>query len=498
MRSKLILILIAVVLYQLDGLSQTPNATSQPQKKIALVIGNGNYINSTLANPENDARAIRDMLINLGFEVSEYENLNQKKMKEAIDEFGKKLNKDVIGVFYYAGHGLQTKGYNYLIPVDVELTSEAQIEYDCVQADRVLSLMEEAQTKLNIIILDACRNNPFERSWNRSASGIGLASMKAPSGTLIEYATQPGNTASDGGGKNGLFTSAILESIILPNLTATQMFQNVRSIVSQKSDKQQIPWETSSLIGDFIFNPKILSIQKLDSTDIPKVNVEKRIGLIIGNSIYKGDSLKLKNPVNDANLIGRVLKELDFEISIITNASKEQMVQEINTFFQKIKDYDVCLIYYSGYGLQFSGQNYFIPVSANLNKLSDCETEAISLNNIIDRFSNFRKQVKIIISDASRTSKLRSWISKSDQGFAFINAPNNSILGYSTSPGKTVNEVTNMYSLYASNLSRNIMISQPIEEAFATTRKEVEIESGRTQTPWEITSLTSNFFFKKK
>jgi hypothetical protein len=229
---------------------QTDNST---KKRIALLIGNGAYLNSILANPENDAREFKNELIRFGFDVFEYENLNQIQMKKAIDEFGVKLKNYDVGLFYYAGHGIQSKGINYLIPVDAILGSEQQIEYDCVQADRILGAMEASGAKVNIMILDACRNNPFERSWTRTISGKGLAYMNAPSGTLIAYATAPGSTASDGSGKNGLYTSAILESIKIPNLTILQMFQNVRSIVSQKSNKQQIPWESTSLTGDFYF-----------------------------------------------------------------------------------------------------------------------------------------------------------------------------------------------------------------------------------------------------
>jgi WD40 repeat protein len=231
-------------------LSDSNNST---QKRIALLIGNGTYLNSSLANPENDAREFKNALLQFGFEVLEFENLNQSQMKKAIDEFGQKLKNYDVGLFYYAGHGIQSKGYNYLIPVDASLSSELQVEYDCVQADRVLGVMEASGTKVNILILDACRNNPFERSWTRAVSGKGLAYMNAPSGTLIAYATAPGSTASDGSGKNGLYTSAILESIKIPNITILQMFQNVRSIVSQKSNKLQIPWESTSLTGDFYF-----------------------------------------------------------------------------------------------------------------------------------------------------------------------------------------------------------------------------------------------------
>jgi uncharacterized protein (TIGR02145 family) len=227
----------------------------QPQKRLALVIGNGNYLGSTLANPENDAKAMANVLKRLGFEVEEYEDLSQSKMKKAIDEFGAKLKGKDVGLFYYAGHGIQSNGINYLIPVDAELSFEKQVEYDCVQLDRILAFMEESETKTNIIILDACRNNPFEKNWSRSIGEKGLAFMNAPKGSFIAYATSPGSTASDGGGRNGLYTSAILESIIAPDLTINQIFQKVRTIVIQKSNQQQTPWDASSLTGDFYFIP---------------------------------------------------------------------------------------------------------------------------------------------------------------------------------------------------------------------------------------------------
>jgi hypothetical protein len=223
-------------------------------KRLALVIGNSNYSNMPLTNPVNDARDMKAALEQYGFDVIKYENLTQAQMKKAMDEFGEALKKYEVGLFFYAGHGIQAKGYNYLIPIDADLRSEEQVEYDCVQADRVLALLEASGTKVNIIILDACRNNPFERSWTRSTSGRGLAYMNAPRGTLIAYATAPGRTASDGSGRNGLYTSAILESIRIPNITILQMFQNVRSIVSGTSADQQIPWESTSLTGDFYFS----------------------------------------------------------------------------------------------------------------------------------------------------------------------------------------------------------------------------------------------------
>jgi uncharacterized protein (TIGR02145 family) len=248
-------VLIIIILSPSVCYSQVSNS-AQPGSKVALIIGNGSYISSELANPENDARAMKVALQSVGFTVTEFENLNQVQMKKAIDDFGTRLKNSEVGLFFYAGHGIQSKGNNYLIPVDAELKSEEEIELDCVDANRVLAKMEASGSKVNIVILDACRNNPFERSWTRSANGKGLAFMNAPAGTLIGYATSPGSTASDGSGKNGLYTSAILESIQIPGITITQMFQNVGKLVYEKSMKQQTPWISSSMTGDFYFNNK--------------------------------------------------------------------------------------------------------------------------------------------------------------------------------------------------------------------------------------------------
>ncbi|TRX62526.1 caspase family protein [Fulvivirga sp. M361] len=248
-----------------DKASSTTSIKTVPQnsvpnvaytKKVALVIGNSNYKNGgSLKNPVNDAKAIGLTLKQLGFEVYTHYDLGQADMKRAIDDFGKKLRSSEVGLFYYAGHGIQSKGRNYMIPVEADLQNEQQVEYDCIAADRVLAFMDYAESKVNIVVLDACRNNPFERSWRRSANGNGLAFMNAPTGSLIAYATSPGTTASDGQGSNGLYTAALLKYMKSPGLTIEQMFKRVRSEVEEKSNKSQVPWESTSLKGEFYFVP---------------------------------------------------------------------------------------------------------------------------------------------------------------------------------------------------------------------------------------------------
>ncbi|MCF8223355.1 MAG: WG repeat-containing protein [Bacteroidales bacterium] len=223
-------------------------------RRLALVIGNSEYKRGGyLSNPENDARDMAETLKILGFETMVYFNVNQNAMKQAIDDFGRRLKQFDTGLFFYAGHGIQVKGFNYLIPVDASLENEADVEFKCVEAGRLLSRMEESGSKVNIVILDACRDNPFERSWTRKAQGQGLAFMNAPSGSLIAYATSPGSTASDGTGDNGLYTSSLLKYMNNKELTILEVFQKVRSEVRIKSNNRQIPWESTSLEGNYSF-----------------------------------------------------------------------------------------------------------------------------------------------------------------------------------------------------------------------------------------------------
>ncbi len=233
---------------------------SYTEKRLALVIGNGNYLNgNTLQNPTNDAKAIATALKEVGFTVMLYLNSDAKTMRKAMDDFGDKLKGYTVGLFYYAGHGMQVKGNNYLIPVDASLKVEQDVEYDCLDAGRVLGKMEAAGSVTNIVVLDACRDNPFARSWGSSRSAgqqSGLAFMNAPSGSIVAYATSPGKTASDGSGKNGLYTEAFLQYMKVPGLSLLEFFQNVRGAVEKKSNKTQTPWEMTSLKGNFYFKVK--------------------------------------------------------------------------------------------------------------------------------------------------------------------------------------------------------------------------------------------------
>ena len=232
-----------------------PNMSfSTPEQRLALLIGNSNYTHGgSLDNPVNDVRAMKRALEGLGFTVMKYEDCSQKTMKRPMDKFGRRLKGKNVGLFFYAGHGVQVNGHNYLLPADAKLDTEHDAEYDCVRADRVLAKMEGAGSRTNIVILDACRDNPFERSWRRGTQGTGLAFMNAPSGSLIAYSTAPGKTALDGRGENSPYASALSQHIGTPNITVLEMFQKVRSTVRSQSNYKQTPWESTSLNGNFYF-----------------------------------------------------------------------------------------------------------------------------------------------------------------------------------------------------------------------------------------------------
>ena len=236
----------------------TPSTTDafSEQRKLALLIGNAEYLNGPLDNPVNDARLIGATLKSLGFEVYIHENANQKTMKRAIRDFGKKLElagEDAVGLFYFSGHGLQSEGENYLSPIGAEVRNEADVEIEMVSANAILKQMDFARNGLNIVILDACRTNRFSRGF-RSAQN-GLADMAAPTGSILAYATAPDSVAYDGRGDNSPYAEALAEAMLMPNTPVEAVFKAVRISVINETDEKQVPWESTSLTGEFMFNP---------------------------------------------------------------------------------------------------------------------------------------------------------------------------------------------------------------------------------------------------
>jgi len=257
-------IIIAVVLMLAGCLFEPSLSTARRQRgqsvqpkairRTALLIGNSNYDKGPLRNPANDARAMGNILKDLGFDVTLQFNLNLRQMDEAVRGFGQKIKDGGVGLFYFAGHGVQVDGVNYLAPVGARVEKEQDVKFEMLDIGRVTAEMEAAKNGLNILVLDACRNNPFIRAFR--SPNPGLAPINAPSGTYIAFATAPGTTASDGKGENGLYTQELLTNLKQPGLRLEDVFIRTRVAVKKKSNDMQVPWENGALEGVVILNLK--------------------------------------------------------------------------------------------------------------------------------------------------------------------------------------------------------------------------------------------------
>ena len=234
------------------------SVAAQAQDRVALVIGNSKYVNvDPLPNPANDARVIAQALRDIGFDVTDGFDLARDGMEQQIRTFLHKSENARVRLFFYAGHGLQVGGKNYLVPIDAKLERAGDLLLDTVEVGTVLAQME-AEKRVNLVFLDACRDNPLSRSLARplgtrsSNVGVGLAPIQSAIGTMITYATQPDNVALDGDGRNSPFTTALLKHIATPGVDVGALMRRVRADVIAATHEKQVPWDHSSLVGDVV------------------------------------------------------------------------------------------------------------------------------------------------------------------------------------------------------------------------------------------------------
>ncbi|QIL73083.1 hypothetical protein G7048_23650 [Diaphorobacter sp. HDW4B] len=220
--------------------------------RLALVVGNASYVDSPLKNPVNDARAMQNKLQRLGFEVTQVENFKRRDIGRTVNGFATKIRPGDEVVVFYAGHGVQVKGINYLPAVDAEIQSEEDVPLNSLNLSNLLERLDEAKAGVKILLLDACRNNPYARSFRSGSRGLARV-QDAPSGTLMHFATRPGSVAADGTGSNGLYTTELLRSIDEPGVPIEQLLKRVSAAVEKASKGQQEPWVEGSLKGDFYF-----------------------------------------------------------------------------------------------------------------------------------------------------------------------------------------------------------------------------------------------------
>lgn len=246
-----ILTLLLLFTFTLNASNDRSLKMMKTEQRIALVIGNNKYSSdrlSALRNPINDAKAMRDKLRSLGFNVFYGENLTVREMDKKLHKFSSKLKNGGVGLFFFAGHGVESRGKNYLMGKDSNMMDKEDIAYESLELNKVVDKMKNSGNRLNIVLLDACRNDPFSRS-----GGGGLAKINNARGMFIAYATSPGDVASDGRGKHGIFTQEILKNIDSKGTSLHNVFKNVKRDVYNKTNQNQRPWTHDDIIGDFFF-----------------------------------------------------------------------------------------------------------------------------------------------------------------------------------------------------------------------------------------------------
>jgi len=238
------------------------------RRSTALVIGVSKYpVKGALQNPANDATDIAAELQDLGFSVLLRTDCTTEDVDRALESFRDNLNSNDVGLFYFAGHAMQFKGENYLNTIDTSFADEISAKHSSIPLNQVIDLMASCSNSTNLIVLDACRDNPFLQAWHRSVDVLGLAHVHSPEGTLIAYATSPGQRAKDGIGRNGRYTEALLKHIKTPDIPIEDLFKRVRNTLKLSTNSEQISWEHTSLTGDFFFNMSPGRRMALYSTD---------------------------------------------------------------------------------------------------------------------------------------------------------------------------------------------------------------------------------------
>lgn len=271
----------------------SPDHTSyllaQNQRRTALVIGNSDYVHARdLKNPGNDATDMAQTLRALGFDVILLQNADRKSTYSAIEQFKQQLRIGGVGLFYFAGHAIQVQGENYLIPVEGNIIlgdgDRKKLKVETVPLAEILEAMKDANNPMNLVFLDACRNNPFYREWRSISRGLAPVAAR---GTLISFATGPGNVADDGNGRNSPFTESLLKHMNTPRLAVELMLKKVRKEVEEKTKGQQSPWEHSNLVGDFSFNPgtKKTPHPVPNTTPLPPATIPSNFG---SPQVWKG------------------------------------------------------------------------------------------------------------------------------------------------------------------------------------------------------------------
>ena len=401
-------------------------------KKTALIIGNSNYPGKAfLKNPINDAVDMSNSLKKVGFSVILELNADNETIDRALQRFEGNLNKNEIGLFYFAGHGVQVNGINYLVAVDSKTKDETALKHSSTSLNQILDIMDKSSNETNIIILDACRDNPFERAWSRDNTVRGFANVFAPKGTIISFSTSPGQYASDGATNNSPFAYALLTHIQTPFIAIEELFKRVRETVMASTKDEQISWEHTSLVGNFQFNSgNFISVETgyddqvvadrnfvSSGSEIEKIieelgshdwysqnpavektyylkpeNEDKNLLFLLGRNLLQAatggarkaisyiqnlEEIKRFNISEENHLLNGLLFEIYFDSDgkFRIDGFKALYIEEVLNLFQK-KDFEASLIFIRQQLLPFKDDLYILP---------NVPIETISINLVFEK-----------------------------------------------------------------------------------------------------------------
>jgi len=460
------------------------------ERRVALVIGNSAYQNApALPNPVRDAKAVAAMFVKAGYDVVGAYDVGNLDFKRAIRQFENTVADADVAVIYYAGHGIQIHGTNFLIPVDAWLKSDRDADDQAVTLERLMESADEAK-RFHLIVLDASRDNPFARTMKVQQSGAlrginsGLGPAE-PSGTntLIAYAARVGQSAEDGSGSHSPFTTALLNNLFVPGLDIRLAFGRVRDEVLKMTDNRQEPYVYGSLGAG--------NVALVDSVNDLKPD---RVALIIGNAAYPNADAPLREPVSDARDLGAQLHDQGFDVAVAENLSKEAMRQALDGFYGKLKSAATGLIFFSGFGIQAGRQNYLIPVDAQIWNESDVRREGFSLDKILSDMTDKGASAKLAIIDASRHNPYERNFRSAPAGLAAITAPKGAAVMMST-PSDTVT-ADGTAAVFVPDLIRELKVTgATIEQVLNRTRMDVSRDTKGQQVPSFSSSLTEDIGF---
>jgi uncharacterized caspase-like protein len=546
-----------------DALGRPPDGPASrptdPGRRVALVIGNGDYAWSPLKNARNDARAVAAALRDLGFDVVDGYDLDLEDTADLLRMFGRRLAGAGLAVFYYAGTGYELDGRNYLVPVGGSIESAAD-------PDRVLGLDAvqatlEAQPRVSLLFVDACRDYPFaarpeggDARRPRADAQEGLAPMRAGAGTLVSFATQPGQVAEDGAGEHSPYAAALLRHLRTPDLEVHGLMRRVRGDVVAETDGRQTPWDTSSLRQDFYLSPacdlgagaetgpagrRLAAVLRQSgagagaspagperaATTAPDhsatagtpetlgVAGERRVALVIGNGAY-AQVASLPNPGNDARAMAAMLGRVGFDpVTLRTDLGKADLERELRAFARTAAAADVAVVYFAGHGLgiglggragDVTASNWLVPVDAKLELNTDVLYEAVRLEDVLAATEGARR-LRLVLLDACRDNPFVNAMRRRDatrggagKGLARIEPAGGTVVVFAARDGTTaVDGLGNQaHSPFTSALLESMPVpGQELDKLIRVVQDKVIRATAGRQEPFQYSSRGPDDFY---